>query len=130
MRTKVLTLNEHYYDAYVEIANIFKIYNEDPGIFRSYINAKLNIGDFYDAEQLLINFYENKEFDEFYYSINLNINAVRGNLDYALKILEQGRTIFPESKILILDAYNLYSVLDSVKLIKIMELIEINNITF
>lgn len=128
MEYRLNTKNENYAEALSLISPIHKDFPDDENIFRMYIVSLLNIGDFYNTNREIEQFYSKTEFDEFYYSIKTNLFALSGNLESARNILEEGRTLFPESDILIRDAYNLYSVVDTVQMKMIREILKRDSI--
>jgi len=94
---------------------LYKKYPYNKDFFQFYILSLLDCSKFYIANSLLDTYLLNFDDDTFYYSLKGNINAVLGNLKKAQKYFEKGRKKYPESLLLLNDALNIYSILDSTK---------------
>lgn len=126
MQYRQYTHQEEYSKALSIIKSLYEAFPAEQQIFSMYIIALLNTGDFYNANSELGQFYEQRQKDDFYYSIKTNILALSGNFKQARLVLEEGRTLYPESRMLQMDAYNFYSVTDTVRM-KLIEEILLHN---
>ncbi|MCK4524686.1 hypothetical protein KAU15_07145 [candidate division WOR-3 bacterium] len=126
------TLNHElkYNEALLKIRNCYLKFPTDRSLLKQYIYALMNIGKFGESLNILNDFYKNCMRDDFYFSLKMNIHAISGNFKNAEKAISEGRLIFPDSDILLIDAYNLYSITDSIKAISIESILIERDITF
>jgi len=94
----------------------------DKTLFKNYIIELMNNAQFIKAENEMDSFFRKYGKDDFYYSLKLNIAGIRGFFKKAEQYLIDGRVIFPESIMLINDAINLYSVIDTSRMTHFIEL--------
>lgn len=100
---------------------IFKMFPEDETSLSFYLYSLMNMADFYTANAKLDSFYKARERSEMYFSLKANLFAIWGKFDIAEDFIERGRFEFPESRMLLTDAINLYSVTDSAKMAELIE---------
>ena len=119
-----------YNKALSKISNCYLRFQTDRSLLKQYIYALMNIGKFGESLNILNDFYKNCMRDDFYFSLKMNIHAISGNFKNAEKAINEGRLIFPDSDILLIDAYNLYSITDSIKAMSIESILIERGITF
>ncbi len=126
------TLNHElkYNEALLKIRNCYLKFPTDRSLLKQYIYALMNIGKFGESLNILKDFYRSCVRDAFYFSLKMNIHAISGNFKNAEKAISEGRLIFPDSDILLIDAYNLYSITDSIKAMSIESILIERGITF
>ncbi len=119
-----------YNEALLKIHNCYLRFQTDRSLLKQYIYALMNTGKFGESLNILNDFYKNCVRDDFYFSLKMNIHAISGNFKNAEKAINEGRQIFPDSDILLIDAYNLYSITDSIKAMSIESILIERGITF
>lgn len=119
-----------YKEALINIHNCYVRFPADRSLLKQYIYTLMNNGKFGESLNILNNSYKKSSHDDFYFSLKMNIHAISGNFSNAEKTINEGRRIFPDSDILLIDAYNLYSVTDSMKAILIENILIERGITF
>ncbi len=115
-----------YQQALNNIYYLHNLYEEDKNIFQLYVYALMDVGAFIEAKNEIKIFFNNKEKNDFYYSLMVNLYAISANFKMAEKTLLTGRNLFPESKILLEDGIKLYSILDTIKMNEYIDIL--NNI--
>ncbi|HCP17360.1 TPA: hypothetical protein DIT23_07415 [candidate division WOR-3 bacterium] len=99
----------------ITFKKLYKKYPNNKDFIQFYLLSLLDCSQFYIANSLLDSYLLKFDDDTFYYSLKGNINAILGNLKKAQKYFEEGRKKYPESLLLLNDALNIYSILDSTK---------------
>jgi len=104
---------------------IYESFPQDESALKIYIYSLMDIADFYTADSQLNKFYKKSDKKEDYYSLKANLFAIWGKFDEAVGFIEKGRFLFPESEILLQDAINIYSVIDTMKMLELIEYYQI-----
>lgn len=121
----LMTKNKDYYNALILSKRILGKRPEDRILFRYYALSLMNNGMFGEAMTSIGKFYKNIVPDDLYYSLMMNLYAITGKFDKSEEYLIEGRNLYPESKTLIIDGMNLYSVIDSSIYAEYIELMNI-----
>ncbi len=119
-----LRKHKQYYPALLLTQRLHSDRPDDPILFRYYALSLMDNGMFSQAMDQIGRFYADKNKNDLYYSLMLNIYAISGKFDVCEQFLIEGRNLFPESKMLIEDGVNLYSVIDSSLFAEYIELME------
>lgn len=119
-----LRKNKQYYTALLVTQKLHSDRSDDPVLFRYYALSLMDNGMFSQAMDSISRFYAGRFKNDLYYSLMLNIFAISGKFDICEQFLIEGRNLFPESKMLLEDGANLYSVIDSSMFAEYIELME------
>jgi len=101
---------------------LYCINKNDITLMKIYLYILMDNGKFNDADKLINDFYKKIERDVTYYSLKTNLFAIKGLFDKAEKMILEGRHRFPQSMLLLNDAINIYSVLDTSKMIELLKI--------
>ena len=113
--------NKLFQEAANRAGKIFNLFSSDESALKLYLYSLMDMADFYTANSILDRFYEKRDKNETYFSLKANLYAIWGKFDTSLKYIDEGRFLYPESGILLFDAINIYSVVDTVKMLELME---------
>lgn len=100
---------------------IFNLYPSDESALKIYLYTLMDMADFYTANSILDKFYTKRDKSETYFSLKANLYAIWGKFETSLTYIEEGRFQYPESRILLLDAINVYSVIDTSKMLELLD---------
>jgi len=104
--------------------SIFSRIPGDEEALKMRLMSLMNNAEFAAANSIMDSFYSKRDKGELFYSLKANLFAIWGKFDAAEKYVEEGRTLYPESKTLLMDAINLYSVTDTVKMAELLDFYE------
>jgi len=104
---------------------LYCVNKNDITLMKIYLYILMDNGKFNDADKLINDFYKKIARDVTYYSLKANLFAIKGMFKKAEEMILEGRQHFPQSMLLLNDAINIYSVVDTSKMI---ELLKIRNI--
>lgn len=121
----LMTKNKDYYSALLLSRDMLSKKPDDRILFRYYALSLMNNGMFGEAMTSIGKFYKDIVPDDLYYSLMMNLYAITGKFDKSEEYLIEGRNLYPESKTLIIDGLNLYSVIDSSIYAEYIELMNI-----
>jgi hypothetical protein len=100
---------------------IFNLFSSDESALKLYLYSLMDMADFYTANSILDRFYQKRDKNETFFSLKANLYAIWGKFDTSLKYIDEGRFLYPESRILLSDAINIYSVVDTAKMLELLD---------